>query len=222
MDKLRSIEVEPFIIDIEKLGDNIQSFLKADVLIINIPLKNTEAFKELIKEIEKSEIENVIFVSSTSVYNSSNKTLTENDVDELIDKPLLRIEKLFAGNKNFESTILRFGGLIGYSRNPARFFKDGRIVKNPEGYVNMIHRDDCIGIITSIIKKDIWNEVFNCCANTHPTKREFYTYAAESSGENIPNFADSDEIQFKIVSNQKVKSVLNYEFMHPDLMKIRF
>jgi hypothetical protein len=66
----------------------------------------------------------------------------------------------------------------------------------------------------------VWGEVFNCCADTHPTKREFYTQAAESIGAPVPQFADSGDRSFKIISNEKVKRFLNYEFLHPDLMKI--
>ncbi len=121
-----------------------------------------------------------------------------------------------------KTTIVRFGGLIGYSRNPGKFFSKGGIVHNPDSNVNLIHRDDCIEIISQIVEKEVWGEVFNCCADTHPTKREFYTQAAKSIGFPVPKFEDSGFASFKIISNQKVKRILNYEFLHPDLMKIKF
>ena len=63
LSELTSVKAEPFIIDIERLSSSIQTFLQANVLIINIPSKNTDGFKNLIKEIEKHEIEKVLFVS---------------------------------------------------------------------------------------------------------------------------------------------------------------
>ncbi len=220
--ELAAISVEPFIIDISRLSSNIQTFLKANILIINVPSKNADDFATLIQEIEQSEIKEVIFVSSTSVYEDNNKTVTESDGVESKQSPLVTIENLFRKSSKFKTTIVRFGGLIGYSRNPGKFFIDGRPVHNPDSNVNLIHRDDCIEIISRIIEQGVWGETFNCCADTHPTKKEFYTQAAESIGAAAPVFVDSDIKTFKIISNQKVKHFLNYEFLHPDLMKIVF
>lgn len=220
--KLASVKAEPFIVNIDMLPDDIQTFLQANVLIINITSKDIDGFRKLISEIEKSEIGKVIFVSSTSVYDANNKTISESDGEESALSPLLTIENLFRNSDKFQTTIVRFGGLIGYSRNPGRFFRKGRTVQDPDANVNLIHRDDCIQIISQIVEQEVWGEVFNCCADTHPTKREFYSQAAESIGELAPEFADSGAKSFKIISNQKVKKFLNYEFSHADLMKIKF
>lgn len=219
---LRAINVEPFILDIENIPVNIQSFLQSNILIVNIPSKNIKAFSNLLKEIENSSVNEVIFVSSTSVYRDNNETISESNSVDLMQCPLHTIEEMFRNCGKIKTTIIRFGGLIGYSRHPGKFFGSGRIVKNPDANVNLIHRDDCIGIITKILENEVWNEVFNCCADTHPTKREFYTQTAHSIGQGTPNFESSNEIIFKIMSNVKVKKLLNYKFLHPDLMKIKF
>lgn len=219
---LKSIGADPIIVNIDLLPGNIEKFLQSDIIIINVPSKNIDGFSSLINEIEKSEIEKVLFVSSTSVYEDTNKTISESDGVESILSPLLIIENLFRNSSKFKTTIVRFGGLIGYSRNPGMFFSKRKLVHNPDANVNLIHRDDCIGIISRIIKQEVWGEVFNCCADTHPTKREFYTHAARTIGRSAPEFDNSDNKSFKIISNQKVKQLLNYQFIHPDLMKIEF
>lgn len=220
--QLTSINAEPFIIDIEALSANIQPFLQTDIVIINIPSKNIDAFRNLLHEMNKSTIEKIIFVSSTSVYKNNNKTILEADGEESPLSPLSAIEDLFRNCGTLQTTIVRFGGLIGYTRNPGKFFSKRRPIHDPDSNVNLIHRDDCIGIISQIVRQEAWGEVFNCCADTHPTKREFYTYAATSIGGIAPEFADSDATSFKIISNQKVKQFLQYEFLHPDLMTIPF
>ena len=222
MPELSSIKVEPFIVDIERLPSNFQTFLQANILIINIPLKSIDGFIGLLKEIENSEVEKLLFVSSTSVYENTNKTISESDGAESILNPLLTIENLFRNSSKIKTTIVRFGGLIGYSRNPGKFFSNGRLVHNPDSNVNLIHRDDCIGIISQIVEQEVWDEIFNCCADTHPTKRKFYTQAAKSTGFPVPNFEDSGSASFKIISNQKVKQYLNYKFLHDDLMNIKY
>jgi nucleoside-diphosphate-sugar epimerase len=220
--ELTSIKIEPFIIDIERLSSNIQIFLQTNILIINIPSKNIDAFSNLIREIEKSKVEKFLFVSSTSVYENNNKTISESDSEESTSSPLLAIENLFRNSNKIKATIVRFGGLIGYSRNPGKFFSKGRLVHNPDSNVNLIHRDDCIEIISRIVEQEVWGEVFNCCADTHPTKREFYTQTTTSIGGPISEFVNSGPKSFKIISNHKVKQFLDYEFLHPDLMKIKF
>ncbi|MCF6226403.1 MAG: hypothetical protein L3J22_08920 [Xanthomonadales bacterium] len=220
LQQLRSLRIEPYILDIGRLPEKHQDFLKANVLIINIPSKNIEGFCDLVSIIENSEIKKVLFVSSTSVYKNDNKTLYEADDKDLSPSPLLSIENLFRESTSFKTTIVRFAGLIGYNRNPGRFFDKGRLIGNPDAYVNLIHRDDCIEIISQIVAQKAWGETFNCCADTHPTKREYYTQAAKQIGAPVPAFENSAAKSFKIIRNQKVKRVLNYKFLHPDLLKI--
>lgn len=220
--ELSSIGVKPFLIDIGSLPDTIEQFLQADVLIINIPSKDIDGFRLLAQTIEKSALKNIVFVSSTSVYDDTNTIITEADGLESEQSSLLTIERLLNTCSTAKTTIVRFGGLIGYSRNPGNFFRKGRKVQHPDSRVNLIHRDDCIAIISQIIEQEVWGEVFNCCADTHPTKREFYTQAATSIGNPAPEFVLTDTNPYKIISNQKVKQCLKYQFLHPDLMKIQF
>jgi nucleoside-diphosphate-sugar epimerase len=222
LSELEAAGLKSYLIDINSLTENIQSFLKSKILIINITSKIVDSFNALINELKKSTIENVIFISSTSVYGNSEGIVRESDGKELHESPIYKIEELFRASDSLKTTILRFGGLIGYNRNPGNFFASGRKIISPESPVNLIHRDDCIGIITKIIEKGIWGEVFNCCADTHPTKKEFYTYAAKCAGNPIPEFDYSENNKSKIISNEKVKKYLGYDFIYSNLMKIEF
>jgi len=211
------------IVDIEALTDTVKSFLNADTLIINITCKQWDAYEQLITEIEKSTIKHVLFVSSTSVYQAVSQLVTEEDDMENPDSFLYRVERLFCDNTRFKTTVLRLSGLIGYSRHPGRFFKSGKVVQQPDAPVNLIHRDDCIGIITSIIEQSSWGQVFNGCATSHPSKRDFYTHARALLELSPPIFNDvEDNGASKVVSNQKVIKQLGYQFIHPDVMEIVF
>ena len=216
---LVNISASPYIVDIEALTDDIQAFLSADILIINITSKDINAYRQLIKQVEKSTLKQVLFISSTSVYKTVDSVVTEDDGMENPASVLYQIEQLFCLNKHFQTTILRLSGLIGYSRHPGRFFKNSKIVQQPDSAVNLIHRDDCIGIINSIIEQAEWGEVFNACATMHPTKREFYTYARVSLGLIAPEFNEKTaNVTNKIVCNDKVINKLGYNFSYPDLM----
>ena len=219
---LAALPGEACIVDISKPLDDIDAFLQSDTLIVNITSKDIDGFERLLRKMESSAIQAVLFVSSTSVYPANDKVISEAEGEESPDHPLVIIENLFRQSEQFRTTIVRFAGLIGGSRHPGRFFRDGKTVKNPDSSVNLIHRDDCINILERIVANAIWGETFNACADTHPGKREFYSHAAKMAGAPLPEFEDSDDGSFKIIDNRKLKRVLDYEFLHPDLMAIRF
>lgn len=65
-----------------------------------------------------------MFISSTSVYGNLNREITEEDEtfpETESGKALVKVEKLLRNEKEINITILRFGGLIGYERNPGNF-----------------------------------------------------------------------------------------------------
>ena len=209
--------IKPFLIDISNPDVDMSDFLISDVLIIAITSKSITDIKSLIKKIEESQVQKVLFVSSTSVYPFTNGIVTEET--KTSNTPLAEIEQLFITNPSFKSTIIRFGGLFGYDRKPGKFIKPNRPVENPDGYVNLIHRDDCIEIIEQVISKNVWNEILNACADNHPKRRDFYLREAQKIGEHTVLFNEKSESEYKIVDNQKIKNLLNYEFIHADLMK---
>ncbi len=217
LSKLQSYGITPFIIDINDKSIDFSDFLLADVLIIAIPSKNINDYKRLISKIEISGISKVLFISSTSVYPNTNGIVTEETNTN--NTPLANIEKLFISNPNFKSTIIRFGGLFGYDRKPGNFIKPDQIVENPMGHINLIHRDDCIRIIEQIIVKNVWNTTLNACSSSHPLRRDFYIKEAKKVGVTNINFNEKFENNYKIVSNEKLKGLLNYRFDYDDLMK---
>jgi nucleoside-diphosphate-sugar epimerase len=216
--ELEALGIEAYQINLNNLNDTIAQFLDSDILISAIPFKDVVAFQKFSLEVEKSRVKKVIFISSTSVYEATNQIISEKTLHARTD--LAIIEDFFRKNTNFDTTVVRFSGLIGYNRKPGNFFPEGKIIPNPNGFVNMIHQDDCVQIIARIIEKDIWNETFNACADTHPTRREFYTKAVLDIGRSVPEFQPKDDKAFKIVSNQKLKVLLDYTFKYPDVMHI--
>ncbi|RXP54257.1 dTDP-glucose 4,6-dehydratase [Lutibacter sp. HS1-25] len=215
---LSSKKIQAFLLNIENITTTVEAFLTAKILIVNIPSKNVEGFKTLVSYIEKSEIEKVIFISSTSVYEISEEIITENTPVKNCD--LVEIENLFKLNTNFKTTIIRFAGLLGYNRKPGNFFRNGKTIPNPEGFVNMIHQDDCISIIQQIIFQNCWGEIFNACTDTHPKRRDFYQKSFSDIGLKLPVFNENDTKEVKIISNQKLKNKLNYTFKYANLLNL--
>lgn len=213
----------------ESISETIIDFLaQSEILIIDIPPKLrgndtigysrkifVEKIENLIPFIEKSTIQKVLFVSSTSVYGDENGTITEETIpnpETESGKQLLLAETILQKNQNFETTILRFGGLIGEDRHPVKFLAGKENLENPDAPVNLIHQNDCIKIIEEIINQSKWNEVFNAVAPFHPTREEYYTQKAKDQNLILPKFSTEKSNIKKVISSQKIENSLHYHF----------
>lgn len=228
---LESAGIAPFIIRLEeeKISDSITDFLaNSQILIIDIPPKlrgnSSENFvakiATLIPFVENSTIEKVLFVSSTSVYGEDNELVTEAtplNPDSEGGRQLAIVESLLQKNSRFETTILRFGGLIGDDRNPVRFLSGRENIENPDAPINLIHQDDCIGIIEKIIELDSWNKTYNAVAPFHPTRKEYYTQKAADLNLALPKFVPSNTMAGKTILSDTLKNSLQYSFIKPTL-----
>jgi len=209
-----------YLLDIDSMNEISPEFLDSDTLIIAITSKNREGFERLISAVAKSKIQQVLFISSSSVYQNLNREVSEDEGVEDTTRPLYQIESLFRENPNFTTSIIRFSGLVGPKRHPGRFFRGGKTVKQPDAPINLIHLDDCIGLIETIIRQSAWGEVFNGCSDIHPIKREFYPLMAQAIDMPCPVFSAAQPPSYKIVSNNKIKQKLGYQLHHPDLLKL--
>ncbi|OYX82684.1 MAG: NAD(P)-dependent oxidoreductase, partial [Flavobacteriales bacterium 32-34-25] len=110
-----------------------------------------------------------------------------------------------------------FGGLIGEDRNPARFLAGKENVPNPEAPINLIHLEDCIGIIQKIIATNSWNTTLNAVTPFHPTRKEYYTQ--KSIAENLvpPTFNHEIPSIGKTILSDYLIQKLNYTFTKTDL-----
>lgn len=227
---LENSGIQSFLISLkaEETQGDLKAFLEnATVLIIDIPPKLRGVEKEnfvakienLLPFIEESSIENVLFISSTSVYGEEKQQVDETTVpnpDTESGRQLVATEKRLQDNTAFKTTVLRFGGLIGEDRHPARFLAGRKGVENPDGPINMIHQDDCIGIILNILETQSWGETFNGVAPFHPTREDYYTQKTLEMGLESPLFDHTKPSVGKTIDSLKVRKVLGYEFVRED------
>lgn len=226
---LSNAGISPYLIvlsDTEVIVDD-PDFFKCDVLVISIPPKRIEGIEQffpsqirrLIPFILKSYIQKVIFISSTSVYPEQNQVAIEDDLfvpDKASGRALVEAENLLKEQSGFKTTIVRFGGLIGADRNPARFLlKSAQPIANAP--VNLIHQNDCIGIVSAIMEQECWGETLNACCPEHPMKKDFYERAAFISGLPAPVFSE-ELTSFKTIDSSKLIGLLNYQFIYPSPM----
>lgn len=229
LEKLAAENIEPFLIRLTpelENPDRINEFWNSEILILNVPPGrkredviefHTWQIRSVENAVINSPIKFVVFVSSTSVYPDLSGAVAEEDAvlgkaGRASGEALLLAEKMLSENPSFETTIVRFGGLTGGSRNPVKYLAGKKDLPNGNAPVNMIHRDDCIAIITQIIEDNLRGELFNAVSDDHPSRREYYTREANKLGLKPPLFSEDNEKNHKLVQNQRLKSRLGYAF----------
>lgn len=223
---LEKIGVKPFsiITGAEGITGNMDSFLaNSEVLFINIPPKMRQGensgyakkIQSLLSPITASGISKVIFVSSTSVFDDSQSLVTADTIPDPSSengKELVKAEEILRSNNSFQTTIVRFGGLIGENRHPVTFLAGRKNVENPDAPINLIHLEDCIGIIEQIIDQDCWGETLNAVTPFHPSRAEYYITKANERNLPAPEFTKVSASAGKVVSSDKIEQLLQYKF----------
>ncbi|RZN84626.1 MAG: hypothetical protein EVB11_00825 [Winogradskyella sp.] len=220
--------ITPFLIQLSetKIEGNVTEFLNnSETLIINIPpglrrnpsKNHVSEIKLLIKQIEESGIKNVLYISSTSVYTSefTFPIITEEtkpNATSISGKQLIEIENILKNNSAFNTTILRFAGLFDGDRHPGKMLSGRKHISNPKAPVNLIHKNDCISIITQLIEKNLWNDVFNACYPSHPTKVQYYKQYCITHNLEFPEYNTEDTSIGKIIDTSKLAQLLKYEY----------
>ena len=218
--------ITPFLISLseEKIVGNILGFLaNVEVLVINIPPKFRGGNKEnyvkkiqlLLESVKAAKTKKVIFVSSTSVYGNIEGEVTEETAPQPnteSGKQLLASENIFKNNPEIRTTIIRFGGLIGPDRHPVTILSGRKALNNGNHPVNLIHLNDCISIISSVIKQNWWDELFNGVYPFHPTKQEYYTIEAAKRGLKIPEYSNTSPHLGKKIDSRRLIHVKKYIF----------
>lgn len=171
----------------------------------------------LLKLLEQYQVPKLIFISSTSIYHKTNQALAET-APLNPSSSVYQAEQEIAANQAITSTIVRFSGLISHDRNPtttlSRKSSQGHIFTAGLSPVNLLHRNDCIGIIAQIIVQNCWGEVFNACCDCHPSRQQFYQLNAQQLGIAEPQFSSENSQPGCIIDNAKLTQRLNYHFRH--------
>lgn len=218
----------PFHISISenKIHGSIAQFLESvAILIINIPPKlRGKGPKEsyiakielLHRAIQKSNVKNLIFVSSTAVYGNAKGIVTEKTAPMPVTASglqLLQCENLLKNDPTLNTTIIRFGGLIGPKRHPITMLSGRKNLDGAKAPVNLIHLTDCIGIIETLIIKHHFGDILNAVYPDHPTKKEYYTSIALNRNLEPPIYTESKDASHKLIQSCSIFLIKNYDFL---------
>lgn len=242
---MRDVGIHPYRIRLEPTLEpkDVDDFFDTDLLIIDIPPKtrdkgadfHPQQMEAVAEQIKESGITHCIYISSTSVYPNLEREVNEEDAvraeneKEIKDghsegsaAAIMQAEEVLRNIPELKLTILRCGGLMGYDRIPGRYFAGKEGLTTGSIPVNYIHRDDVIGIVLDVIRKNHWNQTFNAVAPQHPTRQEVYERNAAEFTFPAPSFTEAEARDFKIVSSAKLLNELGYQFRYPNPLDFRY
>ena len=85
--------------------------------------------------------------------------------------------------------------------------------------MNLIHQQDAVGLIESLLQAKSSQGTFNGVSDTHVSKQQYYQVAAKTLMLDPPIFAQKNiNESTRVVSGEKAKKALNYTFVYPDLL----
>lgn len=209
-------------------GEGFNALFQSEILIVNIPPRSRtgdgafhlEQIKYLKSLLDNSPIKKVLFVSSTGVYPNENidGKYAEDFSVTLANtghETIFRAEEMLHKDRNYDLTIVRFGGLLGEDRIPLRYFT-GK--ENVAGHtrVNFIHRQDAARMLAWIVEKGLWNQNFNGVAPEHPLRREIYEKLSRETGMAHPaSYQNEPEGNDRLISSEKILAT-GFQFHFPD------
>lgn len=224
--KLKLLEeagIEPYLVNFgETALPHNQAFFASDILFISIPPKRNlpqpedylRKMESIKLAVEKSQVQQVVFISSTGIFEDGNFVVDET-VNPQPDSPagnaLLGAEKLLKNSPVFTTTIIRFGGLFGPNRNLAKHFAGRQAIANGLAPINLIHLDDCIQISLELLKQKAFGHIYHGVSPFHPSRAEFYTKACLVNGLESPEFLP-EKTAWKEIISMNLPTQLNYVF----------
>jgi len=209
-------------------GNGFQKLFDCEYIVINIPPRSRvqtsdfylEQLKYLKSMINQSASKKVLFVSSTGIYPTEP---SENIYDESLyinrenagNLTLWDAEQMVKKSSNYQLTLLRFGGLMGESRIPGKYFAGQENVKG-HTRVNYIHQDDAVGAIEWILENELWGETFNGVAPIHSVRKDIFEKNSKDLGLEAPaSYETPKQKEDRLISSEKLLK-FGFNFKYPD------
>ncbi|HEX7653458.1 MAG TPA: SDR family oxidoreductase [Verrucomicrobiae bacterium] len=193
-----------------------------------------EGNRHLLAWLAQAPPQKFVYTSSTSVYaQNDGSEVTENSPVEPVAptaRVLVETENLLraaaAEPSSFPAVVLRVAGIYGPGRGYAfKQFLRGEARIEGEGHrtMNMIHRDDLIGIIIAALEHGRPGEIYNAVDREPVSQATFYRWLARELGRPLPPSVTADVevwrkrgVTNKRVSPAKLLAELHYTHRYPD------
>jgi nucleoside-diphosphate-sugar epimerase len=195
-----------------------------------------EGNRNLISWLALSSPRKFVYTSSTGVYGQNDgsvvKESSPTEPESETAKVLVETEKVLleaAAQKKIPATILRVAGIYGPDRGhllKQYLQNEAKLEGKGERSLNMIHRDDLIGVIIAALKSGRPGEIYNAVDDEPVSQYHFFEWLGGALDKPLPPSGPADPdanrkrgVTNKKVSNRKLKMELGYQFKYPNFRK---
>lgn len=209
IETLKKQGVECLPLELGKLQSNtLKTLTNCDTWVLNIPsgrrTVDPDVFAkqmiELITYAKDCAVEHLIFISTTSVYGEQEGRINENSTLKPKTSSAIahqKIEQFIKSNLRSTSTILRLAGLVDNERHPIYFLANKKDISAPNQAVNLVHKQDVCDAIERLICLGPQSKPLHLSATEHPSRKDYYQWAAEQLRLVKPEFARETNKEFK-------------------------
>jgi nucleoside-diphosphate-sugar epimerase len=172
-----------------------------------------------------------IYTSSTGVYGQTDGSAVKEESPTVpaaeTGRLLVETERVLIQayrERRFPVVILRVAGIYGPGRGHwfQQFLKnEARLEGHGDRLLNLIHRDDVVGIIVECLESAHFGSVYNAVDDEPVTQLRYFHWLADTLGRHLPSVGAEPEperqrgITNKKVLNRRLKMELGYQFKHP-------
>ena len=200
----------------------LPSALCTDTVILTLPPSRCPDYlrvlANLLQQLVQAGCQRLIYIGSTAIYGAS--AIGDEAHSAQTDSPrgerMAEAEALVRNSGIPAWCLIRAAGLIGPQRHPGHFLA-GRDGGDGLAPINLVHGEDVIGIVLAVLHQQAWGEIFNACAPSHPSRREFYGRACRLIDREPPGFSERPVLA-KQIDGSKVSWVLGYDYRVSDLL----
>jgi nucleoside-diphosphate-sugar epimerase len=204
-----------------------------------------EGNRHLIAWLEGSLLKKFLYTNSTSVYGQNDgSVVTEQSPAEpepVTAKVLVEAEHFIlqaahgsrghsphqpVAEQYFPAVILRVAGIYGPGRGYwlQQFLRgEARLEGDGSRWLNMIHRDDLVGVIIAALERGAPGEIYNAADPAPATQLQVFEWLAAKLNRPMPPRVSANAdlwrqrgVTNKRVSSAKLRAELKYEFRFPD------
>lgn len=215
--ELQAAGIDPYLVNLQDLDEaQIHAFLTdLDLVVITIPpIRGEESdlyarsFERLVPYLQQHGVQQVIMMSSVSVYAPGEQEVTEQSVvysNDPTSRQILAAEQVLLQASGIRSCIMRLGGLFGPDRKPVRYIVNRGILDNPDLPVNMIHIRDIVQFTAAVIAQGFTtNEVYNLVSPHYKNRLDYYTQEAEELSLVLPPLGENDRKTHRKITGNKI------------------
>lgn len=191
-------------------------------LIITLPPSTCSAadylngIKRLVLHAISQNVSHIIFLSSTALLPRRSGQFDEQSPIEAANAPALAEVEQWLHTLPIPCDILRLAGLVGKQRHPVFHLAGKPALTGGNQPVNLVHLDDAILAIETLLNQPNGQRIFHLCAPHHPSRQAFYTDMARRFMLPDLQFLPDPEPLDRIILASRIENELSFRYRYPN------